>query len=171
VQRSKGPQCLFFCTLNSHFPWLSPLEPVDDWRVLNDPGSVLNCSPRSDAIGRRCADAVRYQLDYILQFAAANADDDPLVIVFGDHQPPLITAEAMGKHTPVHVISKNPALLRPFYQEGFVPALSLGDQEPRPMRHEGFLSLFLKGMQAAYGTNESVTVKYRAAGVPLFDGP
>ena len=112
--------------------------------------------------------AIGYQLDYVLRFVRERADDDAVFVVFGDHQPPMITDKRMGKQTPVHVIARNQKLIDVFLEQGFAAGLDLTAKEPRPIRHQGFLSLFLKGMQAAYGA-AGAPVEYREGGVGLFD--
>jgi phosphoglycerol transferase MdoB-like AlkP superfamily enzyme len=166
AREASGPFSLFFCTLNSHYPWESVGEVVADWRSLDDPAAPLH-SCRGGATERYRA-AIRYQLDYVLRFVHERADDDVVFVVFGDHQPPLITEKRMGKQTPIHVIARNAQLIDVFLEHGFAAGLDLTGAEPRPIRHQGFLSLFLKGMQAAYGVAD-VPVDYRADGVALFD--
>ncbi len=163
----RHPFCLFFCTLNSHYPWHAGPRPADDWRTLNHRGLALPNS-EGDVLDRYSA-AIRYQLDYILRFVHARSTDAPLVVVFGDHQPPIITPESMGKQTPVHVLSRNQALIDVFLETGFAPRLDLAGTEPRAMRHEGFLSLLMKAMQAAYGTAPGLDVDYREHGAALLD--
>ena len=117
---SAGPFSLFFCTLNSHYPWHTQPEVVPDWRSLND--SNIELPSHDGPAVERYAAAIRYQLDYLLRFVVERADDAPLVILFGDHQPPVITPERMGKHTPVHVISRDRALIDVFMEHGFCAA-------------------------------------------------
>jgi hypothetical protein len=162
-----GRFSLFFCTLNSHYPWYSVSEASDDWRSVNRPGVVLPHDTQSPVVQRYNA-AIRYQLDYILRFARDRAEDEPLIILFGDHQPPFITPEHMGKQTPVHVLSRNATLIDVFLEHGFEGVLDLTDARPRPIRHEGFLSLLMKGMQAAYGKEPGLELPYRERGAPVF---
>lgn len=169
LRPGESPFSLFFCTLNSHFPWDSPLKAVRDWRALGEPEFQVEPTDRRGAITRRYCDAIRYQLDYILRFIIDHADDDLLVVLFGDHQPPFITPENMGKQTPVHVIGRSETLMNVLIDHGFVPSIDLSGEEPRAIKHEGFLSLFLKGMQAAYGENRELDIDYRMHGVALFD--
>ena len=160
------PFSLFFCTLNSHYPWHAVGEVVADWRSLDDPSAPLH-SCRGN-LAERYRATIRYQLDYVLRFVHERAADDTVFVVFGDHQPPMITAARMGKQTPVHVIARNRELIDVFLEHGFAAHLNLTGAEPQPIRHHGFLSLFMKGMQAAYGAADT-PVDYRAHGVPLFD--
>jgi hypothetical protein len=118
----------------------------------------------------RYTDAIRYQLDYLVRFARDRAVDAPLIILFGDHQPPTITPEHLGKETPIHVLSKDQALIDVFISHGFLPTLDLTGTDPRPIRHEGFLSLLLKAMCAAYGTEPRLDITYREGGVRVVQG-
>ncbi len=162
------PFSLFFCTLNSHYPWRAVGEVVADWRSLDDPSAPLHTCRGNTA--ERYRAAIRYQLEYVLRFVLERAADDAVFVVFGDHQPPMITERRMGKQTPVHVIARNQKLIDVFLEHGFAARLDLTGAEPLPFRHHGFLSLFMKGMQAAYGAAD-VPVDYREHGVALFDEP
>jgi hypothetical protein len=170
-QSCPGPFSLFFCTLNSHFPWDSPTEAVADWRALNDPNALHIWGSKRRATAERYCSAIRYQLDYILRFIVEHADDDLLVVLFGDHQPPILTPERMGKQTPVHVISRNRRLIEVLHNHGFAAALNLTGIEPHAIRHEGFMSLFLKAMHAAYGKQADLEIEYREHGAMLLDEP
>jgi hypothetical protein len=168
-KRGSRPFSLFFCTLNSHIPWDSPESAVADWRALDDPDFRLLSRTRGRKAMNRYLDAIRYQVDYIFRFVLDHADDGPLVIVFGDHQPPLLTPEHLGKHTPVHVLSRNSEFLDVFTAHGFHPTIDLTGIDTAPMRHEGFLSLFMSAMNKAYGQHRDLEISYRAHGVPMFD--
>jgi hypothetical protein len=159
------PFSLFFCTLNSHFPWEAVGEVVADWRSLDAPSAPLHAC--RGAAPERYRQAIRYQLENVLRFVLDRADDDLVVLVFGDHQPPIITEKRMGKQTPVHVIARSQELVDVFLEHGFAGHFDLTGREPRPIRHQGFLSLFLKAMQRAYGATDA-HVDYREHGVALF---
>ena len=164
-----GPFSLFFCTLNSHYPWAEAPTSVDDWRALNRPGVEIPRA-RGTSTEDRYAEAIRYQLDYVLRFATERAADAPLIIVFGDHQPPMITPESMGTHTPVHILSRDPAVIDVLLQHGLAPALDLAGVSPRDMRHEGFLSLLMRALDRAYGDSPRPELPYLEAGANVFDG-
>jgi hypothetical protein len=161
-----GPFSLFFCTLNSHYPWQAVGEVVADWRSLDDPTAPLRTC--SGGAQERYRASIRYQLDYVLRFVLERAEEDVVFVVFGDHQPPMITEKRMGKQTPVHVIARNRELVATFLEQGFAARFGLTGTEPRSIKHHGFLSLFLKGMQAVYG-DASRPVDYREHGVALFE--
>lgn len=87
--------------------------------------------------------AMRYSLAALERYLTTRLDDDSLVIVLGDHQPPLtVAAETRNKAVPIHVISRDPALLVPFRAAGFAD----GVVPPRLVAArgmEGFLAQFL----------------------------
>lgn len=132
------------------------------------PGVARTLDPRPPAVDRYGA-AIRYQLDYILRFAGDRAGDAPLIILFGDHQPPFITPEHMGKQTPVHVLSQDQTLIDIFLAHGFVDTMDLTGTQPRTIRHEGFLSLLMKGLQATCGTESGLELPYRDRGARVFE--
>lgn len=162
-----SPFSLFFCTLNSHYPWHTAAEAADDWRALNTPASTSTWRPSQPKEERYNA-AIRYQIDYLLRFARDRAEDAPLIILFGDHQPPFITPDEMGRQTPVHVISKDRALIDVLLAHGFAGTLNLAGLEPRTVRHEGLLSLLMKALHAAYGTEPEREVDYLEGGSDVF---
>lgn len=165
-----SPFSLFFCTLNSHYPWTSPQDIVEDWRQLNE---KANSPPKPDEhndVRTAYALSIKYQLEFILKFVADNSEDELLVIAFGDHQPPVIASEAMGKHTPIHVFSRDAKLVDEFFKNGFAPTLDLREEQVEPIRHEGFLSLLMAAMNATYGEDPSLKIKYRKNGVSLHNG-
>lgn len=162
------PFSLFFCTLNSHYPWSSSGKATDDWRALNVPAVEGETESSRHTIDRY-NEAIRYQLDYIFRFAVDRAAHAPLIILFGDHQPPTITPVQMGKETPVHVVSKDQTLIDVFLSHGFAPRLDLTGERPRLIRHEGSLSLLMKAMQAAYGAEPGLDVPYRQRGAMVFE--
>lgn len=163
-----GPFCLFFCTLNSHYPWASPITIAENWQSLNDPEARLDTSTSADMM-TRYREAIRYQLDNVLNFALKRADDDTLLVIFGDHQPPLLTKEHMGPHTPVHVIARNQTFLDAFRDRGFARSLDLTRADPTPIRHEAFLSLFIKGLNAAYGRHPRAEIAFEPDGIVMFE--
>jgi len=166
-----GPFSLFFCTLNSHYPWRSPSRAVADWRTLDDPDLDERWDDSRAAREDRYADAIAYQLDYLLRFAVERAADDPLIVLFGDHQPPLITPEPLGKSTPVHVLGRDPAVIDTLLERGFAPCVDLGERAVAEIEHAAFLSLFLRALNIAHGRRADAEVPFRRHGNGLFDEP
>jgi hypothetical protein len=89
---------------------------------------------------------------------------DDLVIVMGDHQPPLVTREASDTAVPVHVLARDPALLREWLAHGFAPGLQLAPSAPAALRHEGLFSLIVRDL-VGLGAPESALPPFLPHGV------
>jgi hypothetical protein len=131
----RPPLFLFFPTINSHAPF-APLPPYQpDWSDFDAParesavsGSV-ELSERLDgaALAPAYLQSILYNLavlgGYLRQYAPANA----LFLVLGDHQPPAVVGgREIPWQVPVHVFSRDPAVLEPFMAAGFRPGMVPG---------------------------------------------
>jgi hypothetical protein len=94
--------------------------------------------------------AISYQLRTVEDFILRNGDDDALFFLIGDHQPPRVSRRADGFDTPIHIISKDQALLDAFGEFGFTPGLWIQKLES-DLHHEGFYSLFMHVIVGEYG--------------------
>jgi len=137
VARATRPLLIEYALVSSHAPW-SDLPPVvPDWDRIGD-GRVFADLPAAHfPIGwANLADAgdaylhsVSYDLQVIAQYVARFVPADSLVIVLGDHQPVAeVTRQSPSHAVPIHVISRNRALVDAFrargYQSGMHPARS-----------------------------------------------
>jgi hypothetical protein len=153
-----GPLFVELALISSHAPW-TPILPVLDWDGIGD-GVVF--SPWAGA-GERPADlwrdpervrehfalAVDYALNAMTGYAERHVDERTLLIVLGDHQPsPLITGENAGRAVPVHVLSADPALVRPFLDWGFVPG-AVPDPARPAARMDAFRDWFIEAFSAS----------------------
>ena len=140
--------------ISSHAPWTPILPVLDDWDSIGD-GSVF--APWEDA-GERPEDLWRHlesiqehyalSVDYAIHamtgYAERYVDDHTLLMVLGDHQPaPLITGDNASRAVPVHVISRDPLLVRPFLDWGF-RAGSLPDLDRPAPRMDAFRDWFVR---------------------------
>lgn len=171
VRSRESPFSLFFCTLNSHYPWNSPTQSVDDWRNLDEQNvnPATTTDQESDLLAKYKA-AIRYQLDYLLRFALEHASDNLVITLFGDHQAPFVTPESFGKETPVHVISRSRTLTDELCRNGLVPGLDLAGNQAVGIKHEGFLSLFMRAVNQAFGQDRELQIEVRESGADLFGG-
>ena len=112
--------------------------------------------------------AIRYQLDFLLRFALKHASDDVIITLFGDHQAPVVTPESFGKETPVHVISRSKTVTDELCRNGFVPGLDLAGEQAVGIRHEGFLSLFMRAVNQAFGRDRNLKIEIREGGADIF---
>jgi hypothetical protein len=148
----RPPLFLFFPTINSHAPF-APLPPYHlDWSDFDAParesavsGSV-ELSERLDgaALAPAYLQSIRYNLamlgGYLRQYAPANA----LFLVLGDHQPPAVVGgREIPWQVPVHVFSRDPAMLEPFIAVGFHPGIVPGPTALSGIEQMGSLLLEL----------------------------
>ena len=162
------PHCLFFCSLNSHVPFNSPKEIVADWRSL-DKTSELNGTTGKDQKDflERYKQAIKYQLDYVCDYILKQENENTIFVLFGDHQPPVITKEKMGFETPVHIIARDPDVVQHFLDNGFTEGLIPEDVEKTTLKHEGFYTLFMQALNKRFGANPSLKLPYLPTGVLL----
>lgn len=167
-RESNLPLLLFTITQNSHYPWVPHPTLVDDWRTLNQPATeqapVDPDTISQDAMRRNYLNAVEYQLWMLSKFILDEGDDNSVFILVGDHQPPAVSRRADGWATPMHIISKNAALVDAFDAYGFTPGLRVTDLEPK-LRHEGFYSLFMRVLMSEYGADKVALPAYLPAGI------
>jgi hypothetical protein len=109
----RAPLVVQVALVSSHAPWV-PIAPLLPWADLGD-GSVFNSYATAgdppEVVWRdhdRVREQFRLAIDYSLQVAGAwaerHADDPPLIVVLGDHQPAGFVAGVPGYDVPVHVI-------------------------------------------------------------------
>ena len=93
--------------------------------------------------------AIRYSLDSVSRYLAERLKDDSLIIVLGDHQPPLtVAAASRDKTVPIHVLSRDPRLLAPFAQAGWAPGMTPAFRTPGT-NMENFMGLFVGSFSVA----------------------
>ena len=162
------PLLLFTITQNSHYPWHPHPTLVDDWHTLNEPAPeeefVDPDTISPEAMRRHYMNAVDYQLRMLTQFILDNGDENSLFVLVGDHQPPAVSRRDDGWSTPIHIVSKDAALIDSFADYGFVPGLTVTNLAPS-LRHEGFYSLFMRLLFGHYGTGKIAEPAYLPEGV------
>ncbi|MFC3282278.1 sulfatase-like hydrolase/transferase [Litchfieldella rifensis] len=117
--------------ISSHAPWVPILPLLEDWDTVGD-GSIFarwvdaGEPPEVlwqdlERVREHFALSVDYAVNATLRWAEDFVDDQTLMIVVGDHQPALlITGDDASAGVPVHVISGDARLLKPFLARGFV---------------------------------------------------
>ena len=176
LSRIDAPVFLSFHMVSSHAPWSPLPELVGDWRdldaveaeaedwVLEDVSASRAVQKQLrrytrgwGAIRRRSQgtlesltlekyhQAIRYDLAVIRQHML-DAQPDGLVIIMGDHQPPVIHRAARSFDVPVHLLARDPAVLDEFLDQGFTPGLAPPADQDAAVRHEGMFSLFARAL-------------------------
>ncbi len=169
VQPSRQPTFLFVETVFSHTLWNYGLPPVlPDWRRFNTvagpnrkqklaeegrpttllPDSVTSRPVTDQAATRRFLRHIAYEVDVAQKALRDLVPRNSLVILMGDHQPPLLPTETFG--VPIHVLSTDPDLVAPFRRQGFTEGLLL-PPEPVRWKHEGLFSLLVRSLSEASG--------------------
>jgi hypothetical protein len=125
------PRPLFvqYVLVTSHAPW-SELPPlVDDWDRIGN-GALFNRLPRRrypiewpnfDTASGAYIDSIVYDLELLKRYIRDFVSDDSLIILVGDHQPVAeVNGHSASHGVPIHVLSRDPALLEPFARRGHV---------------------------------------------------
>lgn len=153
---SQRPVFAELALISSHAPWTPVLPVLADWNKLGD-GSVFehwrDAGPApselwqdQSKVRQYFARSIRYALEVVAGYTRRHVDDDTLLIILGDHQPaPMITGDGASRAVPVHVISGDDALLRPFRERGFRDGLQPASQPEAPR-----LSVLRDWLIAAY---------------------
>lgn len=172
LARLTAPRFAFLHLVTSHVPWEEPPPRLDDWRALEHlpgrrsakyvdrtledqlglelgrfarEGKDRSAKPvddeRLDAYWR----LVAYDLDVIADALHDLPAEPTLILVMGDHQPPLVGVSDPTFDVPMHLLANDPSLLAEFVDQGFTRGLIPPD-EPAAMAHEGFFSLLVRAL-------------------------
>lgn len=146
----RPPLVVQVALVSSHAPWV-PVPELVDWDAIGD-GEIFNEMALSgdppEVVWRdhdRVRDQFRLAIDYSLQvvgaWAARHADNPPLIIALGDHEPARFVSGVDGYDVPMHVIGP-PDLVERFaeinWSEGMIP-----DGELPPHRMDALRDLIL----------------------------
>ena len=147
---TERPNVLFFLTKNSHSPFKSPARAVENWQILEqrtepDQAAYFSDNPTADDYLK----SVYYELDYLTRFAGQMNENDLLILV-GDHQPPVITKPTDGSETMIHLLSKNQELVESFEEYGFTEGLRC-QTSAQPFSHKDILWPLVTAITTAYG--------------------
>jgi hypothetical protein len=149
---AKGSLFVEYMLVSSHAPWSELPTVVEDWSSLGN-GAVFHERPRVtypvawpnfDNAEQAYADSITYDFQVLTRYVSDFVLDDALLVILGDHQP---VAEINGRTqfagVPVHVLSRDRALVEPFLRRGFADGVLPPDRSSyQPMA--GFLLDFLQ---------------------------
>jgi hypothetical protein len=166
-----GPLFAQIVLVSSHTPF-APVPPyLGDWsdvgpynNVPDDVWTRIYAPPDWNDLDRPYLDSIAYDLKTLGAWLKG-LDQEALVIILGDHQPPEITRVAGQPWTvPAHVLSRDADLVQPFAALGYAP----GDTPPPRDNPEG-MEKFLAEFLAAYGS-PSVSSQVEVTVVPAKAG-
>lgn len=128
----RAPRFVVFPTTSTHAPF-HPLAPVvDDWARLLGPEAYTAAQATAALAepvslqqpGPHHLEALRYQFDWLGRYLRERAQDPLVLVLVGDHQPPaLVTGPGASWDVPVHIVSRDAALLQRLLDQGFVRGL------------------------------------------------
>ncbi len=190
LSKASGPVFLNAHLMTSHAPWEEIPELVDDWHTLNSIPQVSPTAPEApgtavvlrglrryqrgtgqkawymgklnDTLRRDYGNSIDYELTLVTDFLSAR-ERDALVIVMGDHQPPVIPKKFDKFDVPVHVFARDPALLDEFRRQGYAPGLV---PKKAVTGHAGLLSLITRALISQPGTGQKLPA-FRSEGAVL----
>jgi phosphoglycerol transferase MdoB-like AlkP superfamily enzyme len=182
LKPASSPLFLFFLTVSSHSPWIDLPPYLKDWRSIKDQSQLRLAqkysrtenklresflSHFSGGIGlNEYLQHMIYELRMIQNFILTEAPENSLVIVIGDHQPPITVDPDPDFNTPLHIISQDEKFIHSFEPFGFVRGLNLDQGELQGIRHEGFYSLLIHILSENYAEQDSLP-PYLENGIPL----
>jgi hypothetical protein len=171
---SPKPFFLFFETVSSHALWNYGLPPVlPDWRRFNAvdgptwkqkraleqqgaaptaflPDSITAPRIYDQPTPRRYLRHVAYDLRVLRDYLIETAPEGSLVLLLGDHQPPLLDTETDA--TPLHVLSTDSTLVNRVREHGLTDGLVPTDASPT-LRQEGLYSFLVRLLAAHDGAS------------------
>lgn len=147
---SERPLMAQIVLISSHAPWV-PVPKLLDWQALGD-GEVFDAMATAGdppEVVWRDRDRVRaqyrlsldYALETVMDFAARQGPDAPLMLILGDHQAAGFVALNSSRDVPLHVVGPAEALA-PIADWGFASGLFPASAPVWPM--EAFRDRFLQ---------------------------
>jgi hypothetical protein len=144
------PISFFVETINSHANFESPTLLISNWEDCKTANREM-FKPTQDLdkkIKENYFSAIEYQLKTLEDFILTEKEE-AIFVLFGDHQPPLISTKNNSFKTPIHIISKNKLFIEKWYSQGFDSSLEIKSLENN-LKHEDLKSLFLENFFASY---------------------
>ncbi len=189
-----GPVFTNFHMVSSHAPWQMIPEFVDDWRQLNEaelpdeaPEQQALANPTQEFLSRvrryqrrrprytymgdadalkidAYSAAIRYDLELLTRHLEG-VEGDKIVIIMGDHQPPLLSSEDKSFDVPIHILARDPQLLVEFRAQGFVDGLAINSGREALIAHEGMFSLMVRALAQCCSEGSAGLPEYLPDGV------
>lgn len=172
ARTDRPPLMAEIALISSHAPW-TPVPELVDWDAVGD-GTVFNEMARAgdppevvwrdrDRVRDQFRQAVDYSLEVVGSFARRHAENPPLMIVLGDHEPATFVAEIDSFDVPVHVIGP-PEVVARIEGWGFTPGMTPAEDAPVwPMSafRDRFLATFTPGAPEQAALEEQAGTAWR----------
>ena len=133
VAPAQRPLFIEYALVSSHAPWNVQAPVVDDWSRLGDGSVYQDIQPLQYPVtwknlgegGDAYLASLAYDFEVLKRYIVAHAARNALFIVLGDHQPPAtLTGHDPSPAVPVHLISRDRALIEAFAEDGYVPGMT-----------------------------------------------
>jgi hypothetical protein len=98
--------------------------------------------------GDAYCESILYDFEVLKRYIAQVVDRPSFIILMGDHQPPILPGDDPSPSVPVHLLSKDQALIARFAPAGFVPGMLPVDNR-RPPGMESFLMTLLERLSGS----------------------
>jgi hypothetical protein len=150
LKKMDQPFVLFYLTKNSHSPFKSPRQVLENYRDWEDqPYQWIGHKFLEKPNLKDFYQAIEYQLDFLSHYILTYGGKDDLFLLMGDHQPHDL-ADAYDTSTLVHIVSQNDQLLQEFRSVGF------REDFENMFRHEALYSIFVNSLIKTYGSAEKI---------------
>jgi len=142
------PKAFFYETINSHYKFDSPTQILNQWQdcqtAKRKDFKPITRSKKN--IKENYLKAIQYQWDSILDLLRNEKENPYVYIIFGDHQPPMITDPENSFKTPFHIIT-NVNLNKNYWDNlHFTSQLILDIDNTPTIKNEDFLNHFNRYM-------------------------
>lgn len=156
-------QFLFYMSVSTHTPWLEIPPIPEKWRDLNrlpknekkvftiesiwlqmkNSFLIRTYKKTHKNIVSNYIKLIEYEFKILEKYIKENSLEETLIVVVGDHQPPLLErGQKKSFYVPIHILSKDSSYLNSFFEIGF----SKEQENINPnnyMKHEGLYSLII----------------------------
>lgn len=112
------------------------------------------------------AEAVDYDLEVLVRYLEG-LDGDKLVIIMGDHQPPLVSEADDTYDVPVHVLARDPALLAEFIEAGFTEGMDINSGRYTTLMHESLFSMLVRALVRCCGEPGTEPPRLYSSGIHI----
>ncbi|MBI5589734.1 MAG: hypothetical protein HY881_04550 [Deltaproteobacteria bacterium] len=151
IAQRREPLFIRYMLTSSHAPFNTQPPYVQNWDEIGHgeiyqrirPVTFSSDWPDLKEGGRAYETAICYDFTVLQDYLCSFVKDGALIIILGDHQPVVqITGPGASRLVPIHVISRNPALIDPFIRMGYAPGM-IPSHAPSVKGMDDFLADFL----------------------------
>jgi len=145
--RRKQPLFVRYVLISTHAAYNIQPQFIDEWETIGDGSIYAEQQPLHYPVywpdltnaGEAYLRSLDYEFTALGDYLSKYVSQESLIIIMGDHQPNLqLTGEGEPWSVPVHIISRNPQLLKPFKKRGYTPGLI----PVQPLPHAGMETFF-----------------------------